>query len=156
MPKRRRERDRPKAAHDAPYNPNKRVMLSYGSDEEVDDETEAQRAGTGRPDAMDLATANYEIANYSDEDQNDDVAIDGSAECERQSQHALEEAETHGTKEAISNDSAMWSRTVTKNIFTGQWAALGSLSFQWEDGDEEDEEFESEEEEAMAYLRAVR
>jgi hypothetical protein len=32
--RKRRERDKPKAAHDAAYNPNKRVLLSYASDGE--------------------------------------------------------------------------------------------------------------------------
>jgi hypothetical protein len=57
--------------------------------------------------------------------------------------------------ERNSNDTTLWNRSVSKNIHTGQWAALGSLSYQFEDG-KEDEEFEGEEEEAMAYLRAVR
>ena len=36
MGKRRRERDKPKAGPEAPYNPNKRVLLSYGdSDDEA-------------------------------------------------------------------------------------------------------------------------
>ncbi|QIW98967.1 hypothetical protein AMS68_004485 [Peltaster fructicola] len=36
MPKKRRERDRPKAALDAPYHPNERFLLSYESEEDED------------------------------------------------------------------------------------------------------------------------
>ena len=38
MPKRRRERDRPKSGPEALYDPNKRVFLGYDSDDEAEPE----------------------------------------------------------------------------------------------------------------------
>ena len=45
-----------------------------------------------------------------------------------------------------------------KNVATGQIAALGSLSYQWEDDEDRDDEneYDSEADEAMSYLRSVR
>ena len=158
MPKRRRERDRPKAAHDAPFNPNKRVLLSYESDEEVEDEdivdAPEKQALMDRP-----------VAAYTE---------DGPVEREAQAKSAAEammpdqmqdpgeaqqeddEVLDEDPEAPHANEASLWTRGgVRKNEYTGQWAALGSLAYQYEDG-EEDEEFESEEEEAMAYLRGVR
>lgn len=147
MAKKRRERDRPKAALDAPYNPNKRILLSYASDDETEDGRELA-AGTGHPGAVDAVSADYEIAAYPDD--------------EEESAHEDGEIYTSATKSEDVVDTAdggdggaIFSRGVTRNVATGQWPALGSLSYQY-DEDEEDGEYDSTEEEAMAYLRAVR
>ena len=156
MPKRRRERDRPKAGPEALYNPNKRVLLSYESDEEVED---VDLAATENHSLVDRAVPDYA------EDLLDDKEAQAEAEAESiHNNHEEDPVEEQGDadngyedeKEQLhANDTTLWDRTVSKNIHTGQWTALGSLSYQYEDG-EEDEEVESEEEEAMAYLRAVR
>ncbi|TKA74682.1 hypothetical protein B0A55_04712 [Friedmanniomyces simplex] len=150
--KRRRERDRPKGAPEAFYNPNKRVLLSYASDDEHEDGLE-QAAGTGHPGAIDNVTANYQIAAYRDDDEQslgeDDAVgpVPDSVDATGGSKKTDEEP----------NESGIFSRGTTKDPTTGQWPALGSTPYQWEE--EEDEEgfvYESTEEEAMAYLRAVR
>ena len=62
MPKRRRERDRPKAGPEAAYNPNKRVLLSYDSDgEELGNELE-QVLSTGCALLAEAPTTKNEIA----------------------------------------------------------------------------------------------
>ena len=156
MPKRRRERDRPKAAPDAPYDPNKRVLLSYESDEEgeVQDDMDVtdQQALLARP-----------VATYTENGAEEDEAqIIAGAEAtlpdqEEDSVVEQEDGDVYeDDEEQHANQASLWTRGgVRKNENTGQWAALGSLAYQYEDGEEE-EEFESEEEEAMAYLRAVR
>ena len=58
--------------------------------------------------------------------------------------------------EEVANDAAFWSRSTSKNPATGQWATLGSLSYQWEHDEDGDEDYDSVEEDAMSYLRAVR
>jgi hypothetical protein len=161
MPKRRRERDRPKAAHDAPYNPNKRVLLSYESDEEgeIEDTIDA----TGGQALLDSAVATY----TEDGSEQKEAQMKGGAgvilpDKEEANPAEAQEAEEDDGEwedeqdEQRANQASLWTRGgVRKNEYTGQWAALGSLAYQYEGG-EEDEEFESEEEEAMAYLRGVR
>lgn len=152
MGKKRRERDRPKAALDAPYNPNKRILLSYASDDEEEDEVEIT-AGTGHPAAVDEVSADYEIPAYPDDaedsigENHKDVAPapDGSADASEAASEAVGEADGGAT----------FTRGVTRNAMTGQWPALGSLSYQY-DEEEDDEDYDSTEEEAMAYLKAVR
>ena len=151
MVKKRRERDRPKASQDAPYNPNKRVLLSYASDDEQEEVVE-QSAGTGHPTAVDVASANYEIAEYLEDD--------GVAVAENVGDPVS--AIANGAVSEVAEDSthrgdgrAKSSRAVTRNVTTGQAPAIGTLAYQWDEDDEEGE-YESAEEEAMAYLRAVR
>ena len=153
MTKRRRERDRPKASQDAPYNPNKRVLLSYASDEEQEVVVE-QSAGTGHPTAVDVASANYEIAEYLDDDAvtaAEDIEVPSSAVASR----ATSEAAGDGKHKHRGDGRAKSSRGVPRNATTGQAPAIGTLAYQWDEDDEEGE-YESAEEEAMAYLRAVR
>lgn len=159
MGKRRRERDRPKAAHDALYNPNKRVMLSYASDEEVENEV----ADTQRPIAYlaveELTTAVKEPPERGELGSDSDSSSHSSTHRELFEEAWEEDGSEEGeTQDQVVNDSSLWARRTTKNSSTGQWAALGSLNYQWdEDEDEyEEEDYASEEEEAMSYLRAVR
>ena len=154
MGKKRRERDRPKAAHDAPYNPNKRVLLSYESDDQ--DEDEDQDVGVIENPLLQRAANDYSI--HAPEEVQDATAQIAGAEQddEKQDLHGDEDVERiEGEDQPQSNDAGLWLRPTGRNIATGQWAALGSLSYQYDDEDE-GEEYESEEEEAMAYLRAVR
>ena len=163
MGKKRRERDRPKAAHDASYHPNKRVQLTYESDEELVDGTGDHSFGTGFPTAVETATVDYRIEEYPEDDgdgarnttahpTNHDVHV-GFAEGPEQQ----EADDAHKAKEddAAGNDDSLWTRGARKNSTTGQWAVLGSLAFQNED-ERENEDYDSTEEEAMAYLRSVR
>lgn len=55
MPKRRRERDRPKARPGAPYNPNERILLSYdseGIEDVTPNEGDSPAADTASPKAQ--------------------------------------------------------------------------------------------------------
>lgn len=155
MPKRRRERDRPKAAHDALYNPNKRVLLSYESDEEVE---EHKIAATENPGLERLVTDSSLEAEVEKEDLS---AADSKGVRQSSREGGAEEADDKAEEDDLddqqprTNDDSLWNRPISKNAYTGQWAAIGSLSYQYED-EEEQEDFESEEEDAMAYLRAVR
>ncbi|KAI6866300.1 hypothetical protein KC323_g4016 [Hortaea werneckii] len=149
MTKRRRERDRPKSGPESIYNPNKRVLLSYGSDEEQDDDNVEQPTGTGHPGAVDANVANYQIPSYDDEEDDEPA-----------SQVADETAATvNGTPELVAQqEKGRSNRNVRRNELTGQMPAIGSLSYQWEEDEdgEIDDDYDSTEEEAMAYLRAVR
>lgn len=155
MPKRRRERDRPKAGPEALYNPNKRVLLSY----ESDDDGGQDIAPSEIQSLLDRA-----VSSYADDIQDDRgfQAKEGAESTHNGHEEDPVEEQGEGSngyvdeeEEPPVNDTTLWNRSVSKNIHTGQWAALGSLSYQFEDWEEE-EEFVSEEEEAMAYLRAVR
>ncbi|KAI7283505.1 hypothetical protein KC345_g2893 [Hortaea werneckii] len=148
MTKRRRERDRPKSGPESIYNPNKRVLLSYGSDEEQDDDNVEQPTGTGHPGAVDANVANYQIPSYDDED--DEPADQVADEIA---------AAVNGNPEPVAQqEKGRSNRNVRRDELTGQMPAIGSLSYQWEEGEdgEIDDGYDSTEEEAMAYLRAVR
>ncbi|KAI7169546.1 hypothetical protein D0864_15801, partial [Hortaea werneckii] len=148
MTKRRRERDRPKSGPESIYNPNKRVLLSYGSDEEQDDDNVEQPTDTGHPGAVDANVANYQIPSYDEED--DEPADQVAGETA---------AAVSGSPEPVAQqEKGRSNRNVRRNELTGQMPAIGSLSYQWEEDEdgEIDEDYDSIEEEAMAYLRAVR
>lgn len=170
MPKRRRERDRPKAGPEAAYDPNKRVLLSYDSDgEESGDElnqapdtvsalpgaaAKVQSESAGRDEATDndgissclKAPGHEEDAVAGAEDENEDIENDLE---EGIGEEREDDGPTH------TDNHSLFTRGARKNNFTGQWPALGSLAYSYEDVDEE-EEYDSEQEEALAYLRAVR
>ncbi|KAK5109574.1 hypothetical protein LTR62_006925 [Meristemomyces frigidus] len=151
MGKKRRERDRPKAGPASVYNPNKRVLLSYASDEEVEGDVD-QSNGTGHPEAIDASTSDYQIAPYpEDEHGNTDETKAVVAEAPLEDRIVVDTANA-----APANQAAQYSRPTSKNPITGQWPALGSVRYQHDDNDDGQTEYESEEEEAMAYLRAVR
>ena len=153
MTKRRRERDRPKAGPDAAYNPHKRVHLSYGDDDEPEEDATAleQTPPINYPSATKSAPLpssaqphvgqEGDAARLDEEDDDYDPSMvlptaDDKAEKPKQSR---KKANAHPGK----------------NEATNQKPALGSLSYQWE-GQDEEEESMSEEDEAMAYLKAVR
>ncbi|KAI7237877.1 hypothetical protein KC330_g2934 [Hortaea werneckii] len=148
MTKRRRERDRPKSGPESIYNPNKRVLLSYGSDEDQDDDDVEQPTGTGHPGAVDANVADYHIPSYDEEDDGPaDQVADKTA------------AAVNGSPEPVAQqEKGRSNRNVRRNELTGQTPAIGSLSYQWEEDEdgEVDDDYDSTEEEAMAYLRAVR
>ncbi|KAK0935336.1 hypothetical protein LTR29_013049 [Friedmanniomyces endolithicus] len=151
--KRRRERDRPKAASDAVYNPNKRVLLSYASEDEHDGSLE-QTESASHPSATVGFTPQKPSTPICDEEEQRIV--------ERDVIGPVPDAED-GTEGSVRveerpNDSGLFSRATAKDSATGQWPALGSRMRQWnEEQDEEvDGEYDSTEDEAMAYLRAVK
>ena len=152
MLERRRERDRPKAAPDSLYNPNKRVLLSYESDEhEERDAVVEQQDGIGDITIPDAATANYKIEEYPDEEEAEDGASSDKSLDDEDVEIVVGNDDT-----PRKNEDTLWTRAgLRKDYTTGQWPALGPLSYQWGDGEEE-EEYDSTEEEAMQYLRAVR
>jgi len=168
--KRRRERDRPKARPDASYNPNKRILLSYASDEEGD-ETPAseQLAGTGYPPALDTVTSNYEISTYRDdaeessnqseqhiaEDASFSAGPDGDENVEgraEESEDGLAKAEGQIRKK----DGNRRTRAPMRDPETGQQPVLGFGQYSDEDEEESGEGDDGATKEAMAYLRGVR
>lgn len=163
--KRRRERDRPKAANDASYNPNKRVLLSYDSDEgPIEDEALVQ-VPQGHPQA-EADLTNYKIVEYLDDEEEEEEMKEkskdqGPKDKSKQAVVHKQADAVRATEEPTSKVmKAKWSRAVHKNEATGQWPALGSLTYQWDEeydnDDEEMEQLSGSDDEAMAYLRAVR
>lgn len=152
MAKKRRERDRPKAAHDALYNPSKRVRLCYASDEEIEDGVEEQANSTRYPIAARTTTS---VEERSEEIESEFESSSHSSTHRELFEEAWEEDGLDEVEEEdrVTNEASLWTRGIRRNDTTGQWAALGSLSYQWE---EDEENYDSEEEEAMSYLRAVR
>lgn len=153
----RRERDRPKAAPGSLYNPHKRVLLSYGSeDEEGRDE---QRSTAYAHPADDEDT---KLPAVSDEGNQRTVApeVDKSIDKDLEVTSLPETSSAANKADIVAEnpkDQYESRRTTRRNETTGQWAALGSLSYQWDDDDYVDEEeYDSAEEDARAYLRAVR
>lgn len=160
--KRRRERDKPKAGPDALYNPNKRMLLSYASDEEDEDITDASEKQNGA--AVDeRSIANYQMEEYPDEEE-EDVKLGAERPVQRDAKPETgdnpgEEQEDEGEERPSQNrqnrTSKKWANSVKRNERTNQYPQLGLMSYQWDEEDEE-EEYDSTTEEAMAYLRAVR
>ena len=156
MGKRRRERDRPKAAPDAQYNPNKRIVLSYASDEDdggVNDEQHDVDLVDGG-----AQHANFQIAPYPEGE-------DGSGEERNEQEKVEEEGEGDGVEDeeqpsrhkSRGGKGTSGGSNVRKNQATNQRPALGSLAFQWDgDGETDEDEYDSTGEEAMAYLNDVR
>lgn len=166
MTKRRRERDKPKSGPESLYNPNKRVLLSYASDEE-----EAAAGNVQEPTDVDAAEvavddrtlANYQMTEYLDSEDEAvlGAAIDGDGASElgdESTKEGDEDIEEDGEDEGTSaiQDKAIDGRgpPVKRDPATQQWPTLGPVSYG--DDEDEDEEYDPETEEAMAYLRAVR
>ena len=157
MSKRRRERDKPKAAHDAPYHPNKRVLLSYESDEDPASQSHEGAVGTGQPTAIELTTTNYKITEYPEDDGDSDSSHGTALNADESYAEAPAEDESvEDVEDTVAYKKPARSRPADANAATGQKTALGSLSYQWEDGGEECDDYDTTEEEAMAYLRSVR
>lgn len=155
--KRRRERDKPKSGPDALYNPNKRVLLSYATDEEeedVDDSTqqpsktsldESQSRHEDTKSGAERAVETNE-ERHLPEDQDQQVK---AMDEEDQDQNLAQRQQSRTPKK--------WpgGKNVKRNEKYNQYPQLGLVSFQWDEEDE-DEEYDSTTEEAIAYLRAVR
>lgn len=142
MGKRRRERDRPKAGPNDLYNPNKRVQLTYGDE----DESEADSSGLPEQPPLNLPAA---------------AKLDSPASAAQPSDARDSEANTsEPTSKRPSRDPGRKPNAKPgRNSATNQKPALGSLAYQFEDNDDDDDdgaEYPSEEDEAMAYLKAVR
>ena len=105
--------------------------------------------------ALDAVGDEYQITPYPDE------GVEKDAEDVAR-QEATVDGEAGGVEEDDApederpNQPAAFSRTVSKNQSTNQWPALGSLSFEFDEDADEVSEHDSDEAEAMAYLRAVR
>lgn len=157
MPK-RRERDRPKNAHTSLYNPNKRVVLQYDTDEEADELPAQLRDVSESPYVADNAAADYSIAEYpaSDEDQRATITLPAVSEAK---QHRIVHETTADSRvlKGSTNHSRRANRDLgtTKDTATGQRPVLGSTLHSGEDEDQA-ESNGSDEDEALAYLRAVR
>lgn len=154
MARGRRERDRPKAAPDALYNPNKRVRLSYGSQGE--DEAEL---GTQDPPAVGGSVN----ANVGGPGENEAAGVSRKEAVDAKQSRAVGELNEHDEHEGPGEEQSdaghtQYEETSSgqvkyKNDHTGQWHALGPLSWR-EEGDEEEEEGSADE--ALEYLRSVR
>ncbi|KAK5692048.1 hypothetical protein LTR97_011221 [Elasticomyces elasticus] len=149
MAKKRRERDKPKAAPNSVYNPNKRVLLSYASDDEVDETIEgvADVGDTGEANKDHQAAAQLAHAETKVEDGVDVVDAVPAMVVKEDTEKAPGEK---------SNEPGLFSRSTGRDPTTGQWPAIGTAISNWDGELDEDVEFEATEDEAMAYLRAVR
>lgn len=154
MTKRRRERDRPKAGPDATYNPHKRVHLSYGDDDEPEEDATALEQTP--PINYPTATKSAPLPSSAQPDARLEggVARPGEEDDEYDPSIALPTVEDKAEKPKQSRKKA--NAHPGKNEATNQKPALGSLSYQWEGQDDDEEGSMSEEDEAMAYLKAVR
>ncbi|KAM0718209.1 hypothetical protein Q7P37_006541 [Cladosporium fusiforme] len=152
MGKRRRERDRPKAGPEANYNPHKRVHLSYGSDDEVEQDatTLQQPPPINYPAAAKTATPTSRRHSSAT---SDEAAEHKSAAARSNTPRKSSKSDKSNTKPNTTGKKP--TAYPSKNEITNQKPALGSLSYSWE-AEDGDSEHASEEDEAMAYLRAVR
>lgn len=160
MTKRRRERDKPKSGPEALYNPNKRVLLSYASDEEETGDVVTDYAPDGAVVAVidDRALANYQMEVYAESESEADVGatVDNDASALEQEHETIREDDVEDEDPYNAQGKANDDRgpPLRRDAATNQWPTLGPVSY---GGDEdEDEEYDPETEEAMAYLEAVR
>lgn len=155
MTKRRRERDRPKAGPDSVYNPHKRVHLSYGDDDEPEEDATALEQTPPINYPAVTKSAPLPLSAQPDIGLEGGAARPGEEDDEYDPSIALPTAEDKAEKPKQSRKKA--NAHPGKNEATNQKPALGSLSYQWEGQDDDEEEGSmSEEDEAMAYLKAVR
>ena len=154
MTKRRRERDKPKAGPDAAYNPHKRVHLSYGDDDEPGEDLAVleQPPPINYPKVTEPAP--LPSSTQPDVGQEGGAARPDNDDVEYDPAMALPTTDDAAEKPKQSRKKA--NAHPGKNEATNQKPALGSLSYQWEGREDGEEEFMSEEDEAMAYLKAVR
>ncbi|CZT20510.1 uncharacterized protein RCC_06370 [Ramularia collo-cygni] len=173
MPKRRRERDRPKTGPESLYNPNKRVLLSYASDDEEEEEAAVDNApDQTKSDAAeavidDRAIANYQMTEYPDSENEVELGATGDEDVgasdgkDEDVEEVGDDADDDGAEEDTGPSSTPqdkvtddWAPPTKKDPVTHQRPTLGPVSFGQDEDDEED--YDPETEEAMAYLRAVR
>ncbi|EME86904.1 uncharacterized protein MYCFIDRAFT_77300 [Pseudocercospora fijiensis CIRAD86] len=152
MPKRRRERDRPKAGPESAYNPNKRVLLSYGSDDDEPEEITEHQDVAVQAELEGRNIANYQMTEYPDSDS--EVGLGAQPEGTEQTETHLATAEAAEgeavgeEEETPSRPSEGWRNDARKNHETNQYTAVGM--------ENEDDGYDSTTEEAMAYLRTVK
>jgi hypothetical protein len=158
MTKRRRERDKPKAGPNAVYNPHKRVHLSYGDDDEPEEDAAAldQPPPINYPAATTTPAATLSSSAPENGQQEGPVKSTGTETDDNDYDPALALPTTVGKTEKPTNARKKANAHPGKNEATNQKPALGSLSYQWEGQGDGDEDSLSEEDEAMAYLKAVR
>jgi hypothetical protein len=154
MVKRRRERDRPKAGPETTFNPHKRVHLSYGEDDDPEQDT----AGLDEPPPIRYPTVSASADsplqtptdNTPHEQANTSEAGDGDDDSKASTQKPANKSDKPSDSRKKANAHP------GKNEATNQKPALGSLAYQWEGSGDDEEGDMSEEDEAMAYLKAVR
>ncbi|GIZ37991.1 hypothetical protein CKM354_000141800 [Cercospora kikuchii] len=176
MPKRRRERDKPKCGPEATYDPNKRVLLSYGSDDE-DVEAATPPVDAAPETALDeSALANYQFAEYPDDEEEPEATL--GAEAESDTAPGLEDKQSavpppreprevghtdgrDGDEDHRRGAAPMPHVSTSKRqrgagkSDTGQRVALGAAAND-DDDDYNEEDYDSTTEEALAYLESVR
>ncbi|KAK6429696.1 hypothetical protein LTR95_014153 [Oleoguttula sp. CCFEE 5521] len=178
MGKRPRERDRPKAGPNAGYNPNKRILLSYDSEEEtqvldpvpvVDPRAvkstsptvagASVRVSINGPFTKAQTQGNGGIAEFNAGEELPEEDDDYDSAALVMKSHGGHEVAGVSLKESVDvtpedEQATQASGKPGKNASTNQMPAIGSLAFQWDD--ESEDGGASEVAEAMAYLRAVR
>ena len=153
MVKRRRERDRPKAGPETAYNPHKRVHLSYGEDDEPEEDAASLDGPppvrypvvAAQPDPPQHTPSVGMTPEQAVRSSTSDTGGEGASAAASQKPSGRPDKRE---KKANANPG--------KNESTNQKPALGSLSYQWEGSGDDEEGDMSEEDEAMAYLKAVR
>lgn len=162
MGKRRRERDRPKNTHDAPYDPNKRVLLSYASDDEEAQDAPVKTYKEPAPVQITPAPfADPTIPQTSRHTGAESDSSDGESTHRRLFEEAWEDDDDAGNvDEAAYAEHAPTNKSKRRqhahaNEAAGQRPALGH-PIKDDNGHGSEAELDSEDEEAMAYLEAVR
>ena len=148
LKRKRRERDRPKAPPNALYNPNKRVLLAYDSDNDAEAHGDMISEGVKTDPAVAETLADVDDALRA--------AVD--APCEEVQSGELPAEASDGSANDVPTKSESKPATAPKQFrdyTTGQWTALGSYPEHDEDGEAAGAE-ESTPDPAMEYLRAVR
>lgn len=155
MAKRRRERDKPKAGPDAAYNPHKRVHLSYGDEYEPEEDA----AALEQPPPINYPTVTTPAplpSSAQQSGQQEEPSATATEADDDDYDPALALSTTAGKSEKSTQSRKKANAHPGKNEATNQKPALGSLSYQWDGQDDGEDEPLSEEDEAMAYLKAVR
>lgn len=156
MVKRRRERDRPKAGPETPFNPHKRVHLSYGDDDDLEDDA----AGLDEPPPIryPVAAAPADLPSHTTPDNipHEQAARTNTSDAGGGDDDFTAASQPTGRSDKRIDTLKKANAHPGKNESTNQKPALGSLSYQWEGSGDDDEGDMSEEDEAMAYLKAVR
>jgi hypothetical protein len=157
MVKRRRERDRPKAGPETAFNPHKRVHLSYGEDNDPEQDV----AGLDEPSPIRYptlsASADSPLQTPPDTTSHEQAARTSTSEAgDGDDDSTTATQKPAGKPDKPSDSRKKANANPGKNESTNQKPALGSLAYQWEGSGEDEEGDMSEEDEAMAYLKAVR
>ncbi|KAM3421121.1 hypothetical protein BST61_g1534 [Cercospora zeina] len=151
MPKRRRERDKPKCGPEATYDPNKRVLLSYGSDDE-DVEVAPPPVDTEPEMGVDeSALANYQIAEYPDDEEEPGTTLGAEADLDTAPEHEGKRSPVPAPRERREPG-----YTEGSNEREERQQAAATMPHAARNNDYNEEDYDSTTEEAMAYLESVR